>query len=277
MPHPWFRASDAPRVLAHRGFVPPGAGQITENSAAAVAAAHALGAAFVESDCHLSADGVVVLFHDADLRRVTGDPRAVADVTARELGDLMATRGGLLTLEDALDGFPTLHFNLDVKAEAAAEQTGRLVARSADRVLLTSFSDARRRTALDAARAAGGAPATSAGTGTILRAWAAANAGLMRTAVRLLADVDAIQIPERRGPLRVLSGRLLEAAHRAATEVHVWTVNDPDDMRRLLAVGVDGLVTDRCDLALQITAVDAGAQGGGTPVRRRCDRARTSR
>ena len=69
-----------PRVLAHRGLVTAEAAAhgVTENSFAAVALAHGAGATYVESDCHLTADGVVVLLHDADLSRVAGDPRTVA-------------------------------------------------------------------------------------------------------------------------------------------------------------------------------------------------------
>ncbi len=107
--HPWFSGVATPRVLAHRGLVTPEAAHsgVVENSFAAVAAAHSAGALYVESDCHLTADGTVVLFHDDDLSRVTGDPRKVADVSARELEELMTGRGGLITLAQALDAFPT--------------------------------------------------------------------------------------------------------------------------------------------------------------------------
>ncbi|MBN9190420.1 MAG: glycerophosphodiester phosphodiesterase, partial [Microbacterium sp.] len=71
---------------------------------------------------------------------------------------------------------------------------------------------------------------------------------------RALAGVDALQVPERQGGVRVVSPRLVEAAHRHDVEVHVWTVNDPADMRRLIGLGVDGLVTDRADVALEIVA-----------------------
>lgn len=118
-------------------------------------AAHAAGAVYVESDCHLTADGTVVLFHDPDLSRVTGDRRLVSEVATRELELLMAERGGLITLAQALDSFPETRFNLDVKAAGAADDVGRLVAPHAHRVLVTSFSDARRRAALSAALAAG--------------------------------------------------------------------------------------------------------------------------
>lgn len=252
MTHPWFQASAAPRVLAHRGLVPHDAEGVAENTLAAFAAAHAAGATYVESDCHLTADGEVILFHDDDLARVAGDPRPVAEVSLRELQAIMGTRGGLLTLAEALDSFPTLRFNLDVKVEAAAVPVGRTVAAHADRVLLTSFSDDRRLAALRAAAAGGGSPATSGGTRTIARVLAAVATRSERLARRALAGVDALQVPERHRGVRVVTRRLLDVARRTGVEVHVWTVNDPGDMRRLLEMGVDGLVTDRADTALDV-------------------------
>ncbi|MCR2792599.1 glycerophosphodiester phosphodiesterase [Microbacterium sp. zg.Y625] len=255
MTHPWF-AGRTPRILAHRGFVPPDADGIVENSFAAIAAAHAAGAGYIESDCHVTADGHVVLLHDADLSRVVGDPRPVAQVTLAELERLMSGIGGLITLRQALEGFPDVRFNLDVKTEAAAVPVGRAVAPHAERVLLASFSDARRRAALDAAGHFGGGirPATSAGTATIARVLTAVRAHTPWMVRRALAGVDALQIPERRGPVRVLTPRLIDAAHRCGVEVHVWTVNDPLHMARLVELGVDGLVTDRTDLALRAVA-----------------------
>lgn len=253
--HPYL-SPDAPRVLAHRGLVTPDAAAlgVAENSFAAVAEAHAAGIAYVESDCHLTADGEVVLFHDDDLRRVADDPRAIADVRVHELEEIMSERGGLITLAQALDAFPDVRFNLDVKAAAAAESVGRLVAPHAERVLVTSFSDARRREALAAARSAGAVrqPATSPGIDTAKRL-VAARALRRTTRVRaLLADLDALQLPERRGPIRVVTRGLVRDAHAAGVEVHVWTVNAEDDMERLLDLGVDGLVTDRADVALAV-------------------------
>lgn len=258
MTHPWFEGAQTPRVLAHRGLVTPDAAAhgIAENSFAAVAAAHAAGAEYVESDCHLTSDGTVVLFHDEDLSRVTGDPRPIADVTERELTALMADRGGLITLEQALDAFPATRFNLDVKAAGAAEPVGRAVASQGARVLLTSFSDERRRIALEAAQRAGRGirPATSAGTSTIARLLLALALRSRRLSTRALDGVDALQIPERQGRMRVVTPRLIDAAHANGVEVHVWTVNEPDDMRRLVAMGVDGIVTDRADAALAALA-----------------------
>ncbi|MFS0715050.1 glycerophosphodiester phosphodiesterase family protein [Microbacterium sp. 2P01SA-2] len=253
MTHAYFE-SGRPRIFAHRGFVPPDSEGIVENTFAAFAAAHALGVRYVESDCHVSADGTVILFHDADLSRVAGDPREVAEVGDRELEDLMADRGGLVTLAQALEAFPSLFFNLDVKAEAAADRVGALVAPHADRVLLTSFSEKTRKKALRAARAAGGRPATSAGTVRIAALVVAVASGVPWLIGRALRGIDAVQVPERRGPVRVVSPRMIRAVHRAGVEMHVWTINDADSMRRLLAAGVDGIVTDRADRALTVAA-----------------------
>ncbi|MFI8594231.1 glycerophosphodiester phosphodiesterase family protein [Microbacterium sp. NPDC078428] len=257
MRHPWFARADTPRVLAHRGLVTPASAAhgVAENSFAAFAEAHGHGVDYIESDAHITADGVVVLFHDDDLSRVTGDPRPLAAVPLRELEDLMAPLGGLVTLAQALEAFPDTRFNIDIKADAAAEPAGRIVAAASERVLVTSFSDSRRRRALAAARAAGGpgpGPATSAGTATIARLLAALATRSRGLAARAIRGVDALQIPERRGRVRILTPRLIEAAHRSGVEVHVWTVNDPADMRRLAGLGVDGVVTDRADVALRV-------------------------
>ena len=267
MTHDWFGASARPRVLAHRGLLTEDelAQGVVENSFAAVAAAHAAGAVYVESDCHLTADGVVVLFHDDDLTRVTGDPRPVSQVTAKELEGLMSERGGLITLEQALYAFPTVRFNLDVKAKDAAAEVGRLVAPHAHRVLLTSFSDERRKEALAAVERAGRGilPATSAGRQTIARVLTAVTARSTWAVRRAMTGIDALQVPERQGRLRIVTPRLIEAAHRHDVEVHVWTVNDPTDMRRLLDLGVDGLVTDRADVALALSG--GGPSASATP------------
>ncbi|MFT4229060.1 MAG: glycerophosphodiester phosphodiesterase family protein, partial [Microbacterium sp.] len=93
-------------------------------------------------------------------------------------------------------------------------------------------------------------PATSAGRGVLVRTLAAAATGSARVVRRALGGVDALQIPQRHGALPVLSDRLIRLSHAAGVEVHVWTVNDVDTMRGLVSRGVDGIVTDRADLAL---------------------------
>ena len=95
-------------------------------------------------------------------------------------------------------------------------------------------------------------PATSPGSATIARLLAARALHRTRLVRSLLSEVDALQIPERQGPIPVVTRGLLRDAHAAGVEVHVWTVNDEDDMSRLLDLGVDGLVTDRADAAIAL-------------------------
>lgn len=237
-------------MLAHRGL----AVDAPENTMLAFELAVRAGADYVETDVHVSADGVAVIAHDPTLKRVAiGRVDRVADLSAQELRRVDLGEGQrVATLEEALHAFPRTRFNIDVKTDAATEATVEVVRRAdaADRVLLTAFSDARRR------RLAAMVPgvATSAGRASVLRARAASvtrNAPLLRRAV---AGAHALQIPERVGRMRLLSPGLIDTAHAAGIEVHVWTVNDEPDMRRLVALGVDGIVTDRADLALRVIA-----------------------
>lgn len=254
MPHPYFEGTATPRVFAHRGFVPAAAAArgIAENTRDAFEAAVAAGAEYLESDCHLTRDGAVVLAHDADLTRVAGDPRRIAELSRAELAEVFADRGGLLTLDEALEAFPLARFNIDVKVAAAAEPAGRIAAPHAHRMLLTSFSDDIRLRALRAAASAPGIErlATSPGRGALLRILAAVASRSRGLAARALRGVDALQIPERHRGVRIFGPRLVAAAHAAGVEVHVWTVNDPERMRSLVARGADGIITDRADLAL---------------------------
>ena len=86
------------------------------------------------------------------------------------------------------------------------------------------------------------------------RVVAAVATGSRRLVGAAVRGLDALQVPERHKGVRVVSRRLIDAVHRHGVEVHVWTINEPDDMSRLLDLGVDGLVTDRCDLALAVVA-----------------------
>lgn len=229
---------------------------VLDNTREAFAQALAAGAGFIESDCHLSSDGRVVLFHDHELTRLFGDTRKVNRVTYAELAALMKDRGGLLALDDALAAFPDAHFNIDMKSADVAVPAGEIIGRLAPhRVLIASFSEQNRLMALEAAVAAGkpevARPVTSASQAGIIRLVRGLVLRSRDMVARALDGVDALQIPEKFGPVRVLTPRLIEAAHAHGVEVHVWTVNDPHTMQRLVALGVDGIVTDRTEFAVQ--------------------------
>ena len=244
-----YFAPAPPRVLAHRGL----ASRAPENTLLAFLTAIAAGAAYIETDVHASSDGVAIIAHDPDLRRLAGRDARISDLAAAELGRIDLGAGqSFATLAEALDAFPETRFNVDIKsADAVVPTIGAIrAARAVHRVLVTSF-DGRRSAA--AVRALPGI-ATSASAGRLRAILLATAIGARPVIRRLLEPVDALQIPERYLGIRILSTRLIDAAHESGVEVHIWTVNDRADMERLLAAGVDGLVTDRADLALEVLA-----------------------
>jgi glycerophosphoryl diester phosphodiesterase len=244
-----------PRSIAHRGL----GLHVQENTLDAFAAALEAGADILETDVHSSADGVAVICHDDDLSRIAGVDVPVERLTWDELSRLELVGGGrLATLTEALERFADARFNIDIKTDAALSPTVAAIADAGaqQRVLVTAFTQRRRRRAVRVLRGA----ATSASTPGVVLALVAArlrSAALVRLALR---DVDAVQVPERRGALTVVSPGFVHAVQNAGREVHVWTVNDPDDMRRLLAMGVDGIITDRCDLLADVLADGAPAR-----------------
>ncbi len=244
-----YFAPAGPRVLAHRGL----AIDAPENTLLAFAKAIAVGADYLETDVHASHDGAAVVAHDSTLDRVAGRSVAVGQLTMSELGRIDLGSGqGFPSLEATLDAFPDARFNIDVKEEAAVEPTVAAIARtrSASRLLLTSFSERRRRRLARLVPEA----VTSVGGAGVLRFRIAAFLRSPASARRALRGGLALQIPERSGPLRLVTRQFVDLAHRVGAEVHVWTVNDPADMTRLLDLGVDGLVTDRADVAIELIA-----------------------
>jgi glycerophosphoryl diester phosphodiesterase len=233
-----------PIALAHRGF----SAAAPENSMAAFAAAVELGYRYVETDVHVTADGIVVAFHDDTLDRVTdGTGAVVQQPWAVVRRARIAGVEPVPTLEELLGTWPDLRVNIDVKSEAAAVPTAEVIERTRahDRVCVASFSDARRRAAL---RALSRPVATSAGNWTAGRFVLTAALGRQAAVERALREVDCLQVPPRYRGVPVVTPATLAAAHRAGVQVHVWTVNSAAEMRRLLDLGVDGLVSDRADV-----------------------------
>lgn len=240
-----YFSTPLPRVFAHRGL----AVDAPENTPLAFAHALSAGVTHIETDVHVTADGVAVISHDPDLRRVAGRDVRVGQLTMAELRRVdLGHAQGFVSLAEALDGFPEARFNIDVKVAGAAHPTVKAVAAAGavDRVLIASFDDDTR------LRAVAGLPgvATSASTKAIVKAIGGLTLG--RTAVlrRALLGVDAVQIPVSYGPLKLVTERNVRLLRAAGVEVHVWTINDAATMGRLLDLGVDGLVTDRADIAL---------------------------
>lgn len=254
--HPVLAGS--PILIAHRG----GAGLQPENTMAAFRdAAERWQADMFEFDVRATADGRCVIIHDPTVDRTTNDSGAVADMTYDELRELDAgyrftpdggqtfpfrDRGITIPLiEDVFEAFPGMRFTIEVKAGAAQTPLFDAIERfaCADRVIAAGMYNADR-TLFH--RHSG---ALSASTEQ-MRAWMYRHlVGLGRWA-GLRADV--VQVPERAEGLRIVTPRFVRALHARGILVHVWTVNDERDMRRLLEWGVDGLVSDRPDILARV-------------------------
>jgi glycerophosphoryl diester phosphodiesterase len=263
--HPFF-ASTRPLVFAHRG----GAALGPENTLAAFDIGLSLGADGLELDVRLSRDHVVVVHHDATLERTTNLRGAVSDFTADELwradaGWRFENQGacpfrglghGIPRLHQVLSRYPGTRLIVEMK-DNSVEMADRLLkvlreANALERVCVGSF----RLRALRAIRAAEPALATSAAQEEVrwalYRSW-------VGWPVRH-ASYLGYQVPERAGTTRVVSPRFVEGAHRAGLPVQVWTVDAEDEARRLLAWGVDGLITNRPDVLVPVVKQAVGSK-----------------
>ena len=238
-----------PAVIAHRG----GGREVPENTWSAVEHVAALGLEWMETDLRLTADGIVVLSHDEDLRRTAGDPRTVGEVMWAELADLDSGDGrGFVRLDDALHAHPTMRFNVDLKDSSVVQAALQTVrdAEALDRVRFASFS-ARRLAVL---RRQEPRAMTSLGVSDVLGLMLRSEAAVPLPQTRwgwTRGRADAVQVPESYRGVPVVTRRFVASAHTADLEVHVWTVDEPERMRRMVDLNVDAIMTDVPTLALQ--------------------------
>ncbi|MEV4550362.1 glycerophosphodiester phosphodiesterase family protein [Nonomuraea wenchangensis] len=237
-----FLDHPGPLAFAHRG----GAAEGAENSVAAFERAVGLGYTYLETDAHATADGVLLAFHDHTLDRVTDQRGRISELPYRAVRRArIAGVHEIPLMEDLLGTWPEARFNIDVKEAAAIAPLAEAVRRTNayDRVCLTSFSDER----LVLAKAAMRRDVCSAlgPRGVAALRAAATTSGYGRLLTRLSrAGVPCAQVPVGFRGLRVTTDRLIRTAHAIGMQVHVWTVNDPARMERLLDLGVDGIMTD---------------------------------
>lgn len=249
---PAFLDAPPPIAIAHRG----GAAAAPENSLAAFAHAVELGYRYAETDVHVTADGVLVAFHDHTLERVTDGSGVVANLPWSQVREArIGGREPIPRFAEILTTWPDLRLVVDPKADGAVEPLIAELQRldAVDRVCVGSFAQDR----LNRVRAAlGPRLCTSAGPPEVRRIRLASWGLLPRSAVG--AGPDCLQVPLRRGPVPLADRRLVDLAHGHGLPVHVWTVDRPAEMRRLLDLGVDGIVTDDV-AALRGVLVERGA------------------
>ena len=258
-PHPYFAAGDF-QVIAHRG----GKGLAPENTLAAFRRATALGVDVLEMDLRQSADGVPIVLHDRRVDRTT-DGRGRADsLSLSQLKHLDAgyrfspdgagfpRRGrgiAIPTLDEVFTAFPDMRFLIEIKDDSAALAVALCQAvkhhRLTDRVVAASFRDG----PLEAFQHACPEVATSAPAGAVLPFvllhW-------LRLDAAYHPEHHALQLPPRLGAVELIDRRLVEHAHAHNAQVHAWTINDAGEMRRLIDLGIDGIITDYPDRLLKI-------------------------
>ncbi len=219
--------------------------------------AWAAGVSYLETDCHATRDGVIVLQHDPTLDRTTDGEGPISAHSYTELQQLDAgyrfTPDGGVTfpfrgtgirvprLSELISAFPTARINLEIKAaeQATVDEVIRLIrsANAEHRFLLAAESDA------IMTRIRSACPGTALGTsrGGVIEFFTALQEGRIAD---FAAPGDALQIPPAAFGQELVTPASIEAAHSLCMQVHVWTINDPSEMRRLLSLGVDGLMSD---------------------------------
>tara|TARA_B100000929_G_scaffold270745_1_gene241129 strand:- start:17 stop:784 length:768 start_codon:yes stop_codon:yes gene_type:complete len=233
--HPYLN-HPGPLAFAHRG----GAEEHPENSLAAFAHAVSLGYRYLETDVHLTADGVILAFHDDSLDRVTDRSGVISECTAAEVAQARISGvEHIPTLDELLDTFPETCINIDPKDDRVVGPLVETIQRheALNRICIGSFSGRR---LTQCRRLLGPGLCTSAGPLDTAR-FRLASLGLAPTPT----SINCLQVPVRQSGIPVVDRRFVDHAHERGLQVHVWTIDEPNDMHRLLDLGVDGLMTDR--------------------------------
>lgn len=231
-------------AVAHRG----GAAEAPENTMAAFARAAELGFRYIETDVQATRDNVVAVFHDLKLDRLTDlrGPLETRDWTELQSARV-AGREAIPRLEEALEAWPSMRFIIEAKTDQVVAPLVRLIRSSKvmERICIGSFSD-RRIGYLR--KELGPGLCTSLGRGGVTRL-RLASLGLPLCKI---PEAQVVQVPTRYRGLPVVDRRFLAAARCRGLAVQVWTVNERTEMERLIAQGVDGLITDRPSLLREV-------------------------
>src|SRR5262245_326124 len=257
-----FFAGPRPRLFAHRGA----SGERPENTTIAFRSTVELGISYTELDVHASRDGHIVVIHDNTVERTTNGRGKVQDLTLYELQKLDAgywfsldegktfpfrTAGITIpVLAEILTAFPSLKFTIEIKQKdpPIEEQVVAVVCacgRTEDVILASEHDQVLARIRFLAPEIA-----TSFATGEAIDFF-------QRAATGQLSDYrppgQALQIPLDFQGMPLVTAEFLTAAHTVGCEMHVWTINEPQEMKRLLDLGVDGIMSDFPDRLLAVT------------------------
>lgn len=260
-PHP-FLEQEGLLVMAHRG----GGGRWPQNTLYAFERAAALGVDVLELDIHQSRDGALIVMHDPTVENTTDCAGAICSMSLSELKALdagyrwTADGGGsfpfrgmgiqIPTLQEILEAFPHLRLNIDIKPENSkiVEPFVQLLSDygKLDQVMVGSFHDSQIRLF----RQLSPQTATAASVQETRLFYALNRVGL---ASLYHPTAHAFQIPEQADGRQIVTPRFIRSAHAHNIQVHVWTVDEIEDMQRLIDWGVDGLISDYPDRLAGLT------------------------
>lgn len=208
---------------------------------AAFADAVSLGFGYVETDVHVTSDGVLVAFHDDGLLRTCGIDARIEQTPWSTLKNARVNgREPVPLLEEILRTWPGLRVNIDCKTADAEDELISVIRRTGclDRICVGSFSDRR----LARFRSVfGDALCTSTGPREVASLVLASRT---RPTIARTHGARAAQVPVRQGPVPVVTRSFVKTAHDLGLQVHVWTIDDPAEISRLLELGVDGVMSD---------------------------------
>jgi len=224
-----------PIPFAHRG----GAGVFPENTMPAFQNAVDMGYKYLETDVHASKDGEVFAFHDDSLDRVTGHSGKISNLTSKEISKIEINGFAKIpTLSELLETFPEVKINIDPKADSVVTPLINILkhTNSVSRVCIGSFSDKRIK---QIRKELGSDLCVSAGPKAVMKFLT----GKFHFS-KSNPDYHCLQVPQRSGPIKIITDDFVNRAHLKGLQIHVWTVDDPKEMGELLDLGVDGLMTD---------------------------------
>jgi len=230
-------------IIGHRGA----SGFAIENTESSFKAALAAGVDIIETDLRLSADGHLLAAHDADFSRLGGPPKPIAQCKKSELSEIVLRDGANriekpLFMEDALNMFPNAYFNVDLKDSGKgivrAWASLLMKNRAGTRCITASFRD---RTIRHFSKICVDAPVSVARFGVA----AIVLLSLFGIIRRPKGNERYLQVPEQVGPIRVLTEKRAKKLQKKGWKIHVWTVDNEQDMCRLIGWGIDGIMTNR--------------------------------
>jgi glycerophosphoryl diester phosphodiesterase len=244
----YFDNGGFPIAFAHRGGS-QSADLRFENTMRSFSAAVDLGYRYLETDVNATSDGVLVAFHDVTLRRVAGHPASISDLPYTEIAN--ARVGGsepIPRLDEVLSAWPDVFLNIDAKSAASVPLLAAAIHahRAWDRVCVASFSAASlsRCRRLLTSRVATSFSAPGAATLRLVPG--------RRLRSALLRSGVVAQVPVRNRGIHVVTPEFVDRAHELGKHVHVWTIDDADEITRLLDLGVDGIFADRIDVLREV-------------------------